>query len=804
MNKKYVCLIGAIIVFTLTTSPNAFGLANVQNEIEGIEQNSNDIGVNFENIDSTTIKISVNLNNYHFETIDTDNGHFTSVVLPGYGFLNSVGQAKLPTIRKMVEIPQGSDPEIIVISKNWDTVELNEYNLPKNIYPTQQSIEKKSGLDNKFSFDDKYYSKDQFKPDSIADVVDIGEIRSRRFALVEISPVKYNPVSGELKLLKSCELKINLPNSDLSKTVEKIKRYSTPDFEQFFELAFANYGFYEKEITTKDQEGYLIIVYDDFYDEIEPLVDWKTSMGYDTTVTKLSEVPGGSSKEKIHDYIDDAYNNWEIPPEYILLVGDTGQVPTYTGTTGPDAVDLYYVTINSGDYFPDIYIGRFPASQGSHVTAMVDKTILYESGNFSDTDWIKKAAFMAGDDNYWITEGTHDYVISNYLLPNSYTCDKIYEVTYGANSQDVRDALNDGRSLAIFSGHGSTYSWADGPQFDQDDVRNLNNNGMYPFVCSHACLTGSFQASECFGETWLREEEKGGIAFWGASESTLWDEDDVLEKGMFQAWWDDGMDFIGGMTDLALYYVYENYSGGGYSQYYFEAYNILGDASIKLWRNDPSGSPDRPVKPAGPTQGAVGYEYTFSTSSTDPDDDNLYFMWDWGDGETSAWMGPYTSGEICDASHIWNDEGTFEVKVKARDENFAQSEWSESSSIEIVYNYPPDTPVISGAFRLLPGISYNFKFSSNEPDGEDIYLYIEWGDGELENWIGPYTSGEEITLSHKYTTKGSFFINATAKDVNGFESDTRQKPIKVSFSRNSFFRNPLIFSLFERIITKYF
>ncbi|KYK32414.1 MAG: hypothetical protein AYK22_09240 [Thermoplasmatales archaeon SG8-52-3] len=800
MNKKFIPLIGAVVIIVLASGPNAF--ANMQTENDKYNQISDFIGVNVINIDKTNIEIKVNPGDFKFETIDTDKGLFTSVILPGYGFSSTIGQAKLPLIRKMVEIPQDSDPELLVISESWDCVSLDELNMVSDIIPAQMSIEKESGYYKDLNIDKNYYFIDQFSPDSIAKIVDIGEIRSRRFALVEISPVKYNPVSGELKLMNSCEIIINLPNSNFAKTYENIRRYSTPNFEKLFELAFSNYGFYENEISTKSEEGYLIIVYDDFYDEIEPLADWKTSMGYDTTVTKTSEIPGGSTKENIHDYIDDAYNNWEIPPAYVLLVGDTAQVPTYLGTEGPDAVDLYFVTIDSDDYLPDIFIGRLPASQGSHVSAMVDKTIFYEQGNFSDTEWIKKAAFMAGNDNYWITEGTHNYVISNYLEPNSYICDKLYEVTYGANTQDVTDALNEGRSLAIFSGHGSRYNWDDGPHFDQDDVGALTNEGYYPFVCSHACLTGSFQVSECFGETWLREEDKGGIAFWGASESTYWDEDDILEKGMFQAWWDDGLESIGGMTDMALYYVYDYYGGGGASKYYFEAYNILGDPSIKIWRNDPSGSPDRPVKPEGPDFGAVGIEYSFSTSSTDPDGDQLYFIWDWGDGTTSAWMGPYSSGETCVANHSWNEDGNFEVKVKARDEHFSQSDWSESSTIEIVYNYPPEIPEIVGAFRVLPGIAYNFKFSSNEPDGEDVYFYIEWGDGEVEEWIGPYSSGEKITLSHKYTTKGYYLINATAKDINDLESETRQKPVKVSFSRSSFFRNPLIFTIIERLISQ--
>ncbi len=802
MNKKIIGIIGVAIII-LASLPNAYGITNINDKSNTINEKSNDIGFNAINIDETTIEITVNLEQFEFNCVDTAEGLFTTVRLPGYGFSCVQGKAKLPMIRKMVEIPQGSNPELIVTSEYWDHISLYELNLPDMILTAQPSIVKIPGAYNDFIIDDEYYSTDEFIPVDIANIVEIGEIRSRRFALVEISPVKYNPLSGELKLMKSCEITIKLPNSDLFQTYEKIARYSTSNFESLFEVTFVNYGAYENGILKSDQEGYLIIVYNDFYDEIEPFANWKTSIGYNVTVTNTSDIPGGATKENIHDYIDDAYNNWNIPPAYVLLVGDTPQIPTYKGAEGPDAVDLYYVTINSEDYFPDIFIGRFPASLESHVTAMVNKTLFYEQGNFSEIEWIEKAAFMAGNDHYRLTEGTHNYVISTFLESNRYNCNKLYEVTYGATTQDVTDALNNGTSLAIFSGHGDIDLWADGPPFYQGNVQALTNEGMYPFVCSHACLTGSFQISECFGETWLRQANKAGLAFWGASEGTLWREDDILEKGMFQAWWDDGLEWICGMTDMGLYYVYENYSGGGYSKYYFEAYNVLGDPSVKIWKHEPSGAPDRPDKPDGPAKGAVGFEYNFSSSSIDPEGDKIYYMWDWGDGEFSEWMGPYDSGDTCEASHIWNSDGDFEIKVKAMDENNNQSNWSDPLIITIYDTDPPDIPTIKGFDWLLPNIPYNFKFSTIEPNGEDVYFWIEWGDGEIENWIGPYSSGEIITLSHKYTTKGIFNIKAKAKDIFDFESEMSEKQIKVSLSRNRIINNPLIFTYLKKLIERF-
>jgi len=546
------------------------------------------------NVDDTTIQIIVNNPTYNFEKAYFESQEFTQIKIPDQGYASTPGDAKLPIIKRFIEIPADATPDIKINSILWENNNLEKMNLPTQIMPVQPSIIKTEARERTELFlDEDYYNTNKFLQTETVKITDIGMIRGCRVALVEISPVQYNPTTGDIKLLTNCEVTIDLIGSDLEKTYRNYQKYYSEDFEELYATFIENHDYYLEtlDINPKNTEGYLIITHDSFYDEILPFSNWKQSIGFDVTVTNTSAIPGGVSKTNIYNYIYDAYYNWTNPPAFVLLVGDIAEVPTYTGTTGwpgpAGAVDLYYVTVNGSDYFEDIFIGRFSSSDENEITAMVDKTVYYEQGNFADDSWAQKATFMAGNSNYQITEGTHNYVISNFLDSNNYTCDKLYEETYGATTQDARDSLNAGRSLAVFSGHGSTTSWGDGPAFSQSDVQGLTNLDMYPFVCSHACLTGSFQLSECFGETWIRQADKAGLAFWGASESTLWDEDDILERGMFEGWWQQNLETIGAMTEYGLYQVYENYSGGGYTKYYFEAYNILGDPSVKIWRNNP-------------------------------------------------------------------------------------------------------------------------------------------------------------------------------------------------------------------------
>ncbi len=78
----------------------------------------------------------------------------------------------------------------------------------------------------------------------------------------------------------------------------------------------------------------------------------------------------------------------------------------------------------------------------------------------------------------------------------------------------------------------------------------------------------------------------------------------------------------------------------------------------------------------------------------------------------------------------------------------------------------PEAPTIDGPTNGRFKRPHDYKFKSADPNGDDIYYYIEWGDGKKENWIGPHGSGEEITVSHTWDEKGNYTIRARAKDTD--------------------------------------
>jgi hypothetical protein len=119
--------------------------------------------------------------------------------------------------------------------------------------------------------------------------------------------------------------------------------------------------------------------------------------------------------------------------------------------------------------------------------------------------------------------------------------------------------------------------------------------------------------------------------------------------------------------------------------YYFEAfvYDKAGNSAYESVSIAMDHAPIRPSFKSSPTTGVPGEDYTFEFSTVDPEGDDVSYLVDWGDGSDSGWLGPYPSGETASASHSWDTQEAFFVKVKAKDIYDMESDWSDSQGIRI-------------------------------------------------------------------------------------------------------------------------
>ncbi len=95
--------------------------------------------------------------------------------------------------------------------------------------------------------------------------------------------------------------------------------------------------------------------------------------------------------------------------------------------------------------------------------------------------------------------------------------------------------------------------------------------------------------------------------------------------------------------------------------------------------------PEKPSRPIGIIDGKTNTDYCYSSSSIDPNGDQIFFLFDWGDGTDSNWIGPYDSGEIVNITHSWNMRRNYEIKTKVKDIHDLESEWSDPLIVSMLH-----------------------------------------------------------------------------------------------------------------------
>jgi hypothetical protein len=206
------------------------------------------------------------------------------------------------------------------------------------------------------------------------------------------------------------------------------------------------------------------------------------------------------------------------------------------------------------------------------------------------------------------------------------------------------------------------------------------------------------------------------------------------------------------------------------------------------------GNEQDPPTISGPTSGEPEIEYDFTFTTSDPEEDDiLKIEIDWDDGTIDEIFGPFTPGEVVTASHTWILEDRFDIIARSVD-LWDESPWSDPYVVRIG-NQPPDTPTINGPTKGKPGEEYDYAYVTIDPEGDDVFYEIKWGDETIDN-LGPFISGEEIIVSHIWSQKRTYIIEARSRDIFGTNSDWEQ--FEVTIPRNRALYNSWLLDLLER------
>ena len=467
--------------------------------------------------------------------VRSEKGVFAKLKATGYVKSLNLGGPELPVKRELIEIPQGAEPIINIISYNVKEYQLSDIGITNKIFPVQPPHPKNRD-DVKFVYDEKAYQKNNFIQEEIVTVDVLGEMRGVRIGRVNIAPVQYNPVFNIIRVYEDIEFEIVFKNADISKT-EKSKLDNYSPFFTAINSQLVNYQQIDSKENFKRYPVKYVIVSDPMFEsQLQPFIEWKTKKGFTVIEAYTDDSNVGNSTASIKTYLQGLYDagTTEDPaPSFVLFVGDVAQIPAWTGVSAGHATDLYYCEY-TGDYFPEIYYGRFSAETPAQLQPQIDKTLEYEQYLMPDPSYLNEVVMVAGMDagfgashgNGQLNYGTinyfnedHGITSHTYLYPES-----------GNHSADIIQNVSDGVAFGNYTAHCGPEGWGD-PSFTSSDIPGLQNASEYGLLIGNCCLSNSYNLS-CFGEELLRAENKGAIGYIGGSNSTTWDEDYYFGVGV--------------------------------------------------------------------------------------------------------------------------------------------------------------------------------------------------------------------------------------------------------------------------------
>ncbi len=563
--------------------------------------------VNLINNWESQITIEYKLGTISAKDYTSPDGDYLQLYLDSYGLTGQVGKPQLPYSSKIIAVPEEAKVVSELDIAERSLINLTNLGINKKIFPAQAPVSKSSKPEDIiFALDQETYQISDFIQQEQVEIIELGYQRGMRLFEVNFYPVAYNPVKNTLSLINDAKLDIKFQGANIPATQYLRDKTFSPAFEVNYPSTIFNYRDNRSTLETYPL-GYIIVAPNNYLDTLDPFIQWKTQQGYDVTILDTNVI--GATTTSIKNAITNIWDNASPSnpaPSYLLICGDTPQVPAYSGQTDSGHVtDLDYVKLEGSDYLPEMYYGRFSATTTTELATMVNKTLLYQKYEMPDPSYLERATLIAGVDGTWAPthgNGTINYG-SQYYFNSAHDIDATtyYYPESGSSEASIIADVNAGLGYLNYTAHGSETTWHD-PYFSISNVNSLTNSQQYPVVVGNCCLTNHFDTGTCFGESWLRASN-GAVVYIGGTNSTYWDEDywwsvghftptstanptySGTGLGMFDALFhENGEEYINWVNSAGSMVYRGNMTVQGSSSdlknYYWEIYSIMGDPSL--------------------------------------------------------------------------------------------------------------------------------------------------------------------------------------------------------------------------------
>ena len=750
--RKTLVIAVVFLLSILVLIPNIYGVTKVGNN-----ENITISIITNENI----IELNYKINSFIETPIEIGGTNYVRISLDNEPNILLAGAPDIPNICRSIVIPDTSEMSVTVTGSTYE-----EYNNVL-IAPSKGNLLRTINPDDiPFEFGD-VYNNDNFYPGKIAELDEPYILRDFRGQVIKIYPIQYNPVKKIMRFYKDITVEVSPVGPDTRNIINRQELPSKVDinFNQIYNKHFINFGTLDRYTPVEEQGNMLIITYNAFWDAMIPFYEWKILRGIPTEMVNVTEIGDANA---IKAYIANYYTSNGLT--FVLLVGDAAQLPPYyAGGSASDPSNTYVV---GNDHYPDLFIGRFSAENVDQLNTQVLRSVEYERDPQIGADWYKKGIGIGsdqgpGDDNEY--DYQHIRNIRALLLNFTYTTvSELYDGSQGGEDAPgnptttlVSEAINNGRTIINYCGHGSATSWGTSG-YSNSNIATLVNDNMLPFVHSVACNNGEFDSYTCFAEAWMRAnhngEPTGAIGAFMSTISQSWDPpmegQDEFNLILTENYPDNKKTTLGGLTANGCMSMIDEYGSAGYGE--SDYWTLFGDPSLQIRTDTPTDMTvdhDELISIGAETFeiDVVGIENALCAISAD----NVLLGYGFSDVNGAAIINFFEPVEFMEGAQL--------VVT-------AFNKIPYIATIQIGDSYPPTIPVITGPSVGRINKEYEFTATSTDPELNQVYYMFDWGDGTQSEWSGPVSSGTQVAIKHTWTTKGNFSVKAKAKDTEGSSS----------------------------------
>ena len=516
------------------------------------------VGQDFTIIDSDSHHVSLRfeLNEFAIDTVRCGSELMHSIVTKGIVVPNEYGEPNLPTFNRFIAIPQGATATIAVRTSRSERI------TGINIAPSEGS-QCENEAERPFYKEPKVYGSDAPYPAEAVVMAKPQKLRGVDVVHLGISPVQFNPARREITVNRQFDIEIRFEGGNGNFGDDRLR---SPFWDPILKNIILNHNALQPiDYHARRQQWlesrptgceYLILTPDDevFIEAAQELASYRTRQGIITKVMNLSET-GATTPGTLRLWFRSIYQNWDIPPAAVCLLGDQGDnmqqyIPAFRTQHPKDGFissDNPYADIDD-DELPDICFSRLVAQSPDELPIFISKVMEYEYTNpcmnpyyyehpltasaWQTTLWFqisistiygylsqhgknptRLSEIYSGELGEQWSSANGTSTVVDYFGPDGldYIPASPSELGgwTGANADHVVRAFNQGAYLVQHRDHGWTTKWYQ-PEIYTTNFGDINNVGKMPFLISINCKTGQFDhTSDCFAEALLRMTRDG-------------------------------------------------------------------------------------------------------------------------------------------------------------------------------------------------------------------------------------------------------------------------------------------------------